>query len=451
MPEFRRLTAISITVALGFGMVIPVLPDFARSFGVGIAAIGLIQLVFGLTRFSFGVVGGLAVDRFGERTATLTGILIVALSSYAAGLSQSFLQLVLARGFGGAGSALFIAGLMNRILRIIEPAAMGRATGIFRSSFLIGIGLGPLFGGLAGDELGLSAPFHIYATGLLVAAAIGWFAMSGEPARGRAEKKTPLQALRAAAPLFSDIRYTAALAATFVGWWTISGPAQILGVVFAKDRLGFSGAQVGAALTLLSLGELLVLPLAGRAADSYGRRAVLVPGLPLARVGGGRGAHRDNPPVVLRPDGADRSIGGRREHRGGGLLADSVPRSGSGAAVGMNQMAGDLGYLTAPSALGYVAQGSFQLAYLLGAAPAALVLLVALRLPGRRAKGKSGSVGQPNRNRPNRWASRRRLLGGGRRGRSPTLGVSPPNLWSIAQLGRFATSAFGLRTPTPGG
>ena len=76
----------------------------------------------------------------------------------------------------------------------------------------------------------------------------------------------------------------------------------------------------------------------------------------------------------------------------GGLLADSVPRSGSGAAVGMNQMAGDLGYLTAPSALGYVAQGSFQLAYLLGAAPAALVLLVALRLPGRRAQGKSGAV-----------------------------------------------------------
>lgn len=393
VPEFRRLTAISITVALGFGMVIPVLPDFARSFGVGIAAIGLIQLVFGLTRFSFGVVGGLAVDRFGERTTTLTGILIVALSSYAAGLSQSFLQLVLARGFGGAGSALFIAGLMNRILRIIEPAAMGRATGIFRSSFLIGIGLGPLFGGLAGDELGLSAPFHIYATGLLVAAAIAWFAMAGEPARGRAEKRTPLQALRAAAPLFSDIRYTAALAATFVGWWTISGPAQILGVVFAKDELGFSGAQVGAALTLLSLGELIVLPLAGRAADSYGRRAVLVPALALSAVSVAAVGRIETAPLLfyalMALIGASVAAGSTAA---GGLLADSVPRSGSGAAVGMNQMAGDLGYLTAPTALGYVAQSSFQLAYLLAAAPAALVLLVALRLPGRRAKGASGAV-----------------------------------------------------------
>ncbi len=33
-PEFRKLLAISITVALGFGMVIPVLPLYAESFGV---------------------------------------------------------------------------------------------------------------------------------------------------------------------------------------------------------------------------------------------------------------------------------------------------------------------------------------------------------------------------------------------------------------------------------
>jgi DHA1 family multidrug resistance protein-like MFS transporter len=138
-PEFRRLLAISVTVALGFGMVIPVFPLFAESFGVGLAAIGLVQLVFGSTRFAFGIVGGLLVDRYGERFCTMAGLLIVSLSSYAAGFSTSFVQFVLARGFGGAGSALFIAGLMNRIINIIEPSAMGRATGAFRSSFLVGI------------------------------------------------------------------------------------------------------------------------------------------------------------------------------------------------------------------------------------------------------------------------------------------------------------------------
>ena len=48
-------------------MVVPVLPLFAKSFGVGLAALGLVQLVFGTTRFAFGLVGGLVVDRYGER------------------------------------------------------------------------------------------------------------------------------------------------------------------------------------------------------------------------------------------------------------------------------------------------------------------------------------------------------------------------------------------------
>src|SRR5687768_6480477 len=203
-------------------MVIPALPLFARSFGVGLAVLGLVQLVFGLTRFSFGVVGGLVVDRFGDRACTMAGLLIVAASSYAMGFSDNFTQLVLARGFGGAGSALFIAGLMNRILRIIEPEAMGRATGAFRSSFLVGIAAGPAMGGFVVKAFGLTAVFHIYATGLLVATAIAWFVMKGQRIAVSQERRAPIEALRAARPLFSDIRYVIALLATLVGWWTLS-------------------------------------------------------------------------------------------------------------------------------------------------------------------------------------------------------------------------------------
>ncbi|MGH2736138.1 MAG: MFS transporter, partial [Actinomycetota bacterium] len=257
--EFRNLLAISITVALGFGMVIPVLPNFARSFGVSLAAIGLVQLVFGLTRFSFGIVGGLVVDRFSDRASTIAGLLIVSLSSYATGLSQTFPQLVLARGFGGVGSALFIAGLMNRIIRIIEPAAMGRATGQFRSSFLVGIAVGPFLGGVVAKYFGDPAPFHAYATGLLVAAAIAWIVMShrsvARAPEAPTERKRPIESLRAAGPLFRDPRYTLALAATFVGWWVLSGPAQTVGPVFASEELGFSKDVVGLAVTMLAVGE----------------------------------------------------------------------------------------------------------------------------------------------------------------------------------------------------
>ena len=385
---------ISITVALGFGMVIPALPLFADSFKVGLAVVGLVQLVFGLTRFSFGLAGGLVIDRFGDRASTMTGLLVVALSSYAMGFSQTFTQLVLARGFGGAGSALFIAGLMNRILRIIEPEAMGRATGAFRSSFLIGIAVGPALGGFVIASFGVEAVFHLYATGLLVATAIAWFVMRGEGAVATQERRTPAEAFRAAKPLFGDLRYVVALLATLVGWWTISGPSQIVGTIYARNRLGLTETEIGLALTTLAIGEaIVVLFLAGPATDRFGRRAVLVPSLVVVALATAALGQIEGVPVAYYPlmllIGTGVAAGATAA---GGLLADSIPKGGSGAAVGVNQMAGDLGYLLAPTLIGAVAENfSYAAAYIVGALPAAVVFVVALRLP----RGVTGSRSQP--------------------------------------------------------
>ena len=392
-PEFRRLLFISITVALGFGMLIPVLPLFANSFGVGLAAIGLVQTVFGLTRFSFGLVGGLVVDRFGERASTIAGLLVVSASSYLAGLAESFPQLVAARGFGGAGSALFIAGLMNRILRIIEPEAMSRATGAFRSSFLVGIGAGPAFGGLLSEHFGLTAPFFVYATGLLVASVIAWVVMAGEGLEPRV-RRSPLEAMRAAVPLMVDFRYVLALGATFVGWWIISGPAQNLGPVFATEELGFANDEIGFATTFLAIGELLVLLVAGRAADTYGRRAVLLPSLAVTAIATAALGQIEGAPWLYFPIMAALGAGiAASGVAAGGLLADSVPRGSSGAAVGVNQMAGDLGYLIAPVGIGALAEEtSFSTAYVAAALPAVAVFAAALRAP---ARGEAEAVDLP--------------------------------------------------------
>ena len=405
IKEFRNLLPIGFVVALGFGLVIPVLPVFADSFNVGLALLGLVQFVFGLTRFSFGLASGLAVDRFGERASTVTGILIVAASSYAAGFSQNFLQLVLARGFGGVGSALFIAGLMNRVLKVVPPASMGRATGIWRTSFLVGIGIGPALGGVLGESLGIRAPFHVYATGLLVAAVVAWLAMAAPSARDAdAQKRSPLEALRAARPLLADRRYVVALLATLAGWWTLSGPAQFMGALFAKNELGFSPAQIGYAVTLLSIGEIVVvLAVAGPAADRFGRRAVMVPAMIITVVAtallgqvtpGLWWAYY----VLMLAMGAGVAASSTAA---GGLLADSIPEGGSGTAVSVNQMAGDLGYMIAPNAMGAVAAGpGFGVGYLVGAIPAAAALVGALKLPGRDVpsgdeRRRSGEAEQP--------------------------------------------------------
>jgi DHA1 family multidrug resistance protein-like MFS transporter len=401
-PAFRKLLAISVTVAIGYGLVVPVLPNFARSFDVSLAAVGLVFFVFGLTRFLFGLVGGLVVDRFGDRFSVMAGLLIVSLSSYASGFATSFPQLVAARGFGGAGSALFIAGLMNRIIRTIEPEAMGRATGQFRSSFLVGISVGPLLGGVVAKYFGASATFHVYGTGLLIAAVIAYVVMAGQAVDRTAPRTSPLESLRAAAPLLRDRRYVLALAATFVGWWVLAGPAQTIGPVFAAEELDFSQFAIGAAVTLLSIGEVLILFAAGSAADRLGRKAVLVPSLVVTAVAIALVGQIEQAPWAYFPlmvaAGAGVAAGSTAA---GGLLADSIraqgaqQRGGSGAAVGVNQMAGDLGYLLAPTTVGFLAEmGGFGVAFIAAALPAALLLAWAVTLPNYRAE-RSGDDDQP--------------------------------------------------------
>ncbi|MDQ3953056.1 MAG: MFS transporter, partial [Actinomycetota bacterium] len=273
-----------------------------------------------------------------------------------------------------------------------------RATGAFRSSFLVGIGAGPVFGGVIADRFGLAAPFHFYATGLIVAAAIAWVVMAGEQGIGEGERKTPVQALREAAPLMRDYRYVIALLATLVGWWTISGPAQVVGPIFAEDVLGLSEGQIGLAVTMLSVGEILILFAAGKAADAFGRRAVLVPSLAVTAVATALLGRIETTPLAYYPLmvalGASIAAGGTAA---GGLLADSIPRSGSGAAVGVNQMAGDLGYLTSPTAIGAVADAaSYRTAYLVGALPAAAAFLAALKLPKGKVSGDQHPPAEPH-------------------------------------------------------
>src|SRR5260370_20174134 len=106
-PEVAILTAVSFTVALGFGIVAPAIPAFARQFGVSVAAAASAISVFALMRVVGALPAGRLVDRFGEPGVMAAGLSGVAGSSVVAGCSKSFGALMGLRGSGGAGSAVF--------------------------------------------------------------------------------------------------------------------------------------------------------------------------------------------------------------------------------------------------------------------------------------------------------------------------------------------------------
>ncbi|MGI9006001.1 MAG: MFS transporter, partial [Streptosporangiaceae bacterium] len=173
-PEVAILSSISFTVALGYGIVAPAIPVFGRQFGVSITAAAGVISAFALMRIVGALPSGRLVDRFGEHKTMATGIAIVAVSSVLAGLSGTFAELIILRGIGGLGSAMFGVSAQTLLLRSVPAGLRGRASGLYTGGFLLGGISGPALGGLIADW-SLRAPFFVYGGMPLVPAAIAAF------------------------------------------------------------------------------------------------------------------------------------------------------------------------------------------------------------------------------------------------------------------------------------
>jgi MFS transporter, ACDE family, multidrug resistance protein len=88
--EIWVLIGSAFVIAIGFGLIAPVLPAYARSFDVGVAAASVVVSVFAFFRLVFAPAGGALVSRLGERPVYLTGLLVVAASSLATAFAQSY-------------------------------------------------------------------------------------------------------------------------------------------------------------------------------------------------------------------------------------------------------------------------------------------------------------------------------------------------------------------------
>ena len=125
------LIASNAVIAVGYGVVSPVLPEYARHFGVGIGAATFVITAFAVMRLCFAPAAGQLVQRLGERRIYVSGLLIVALSTGACAFAQTYWQLLLFRSLGGIGSTMFFISALGLMIRMSPPDARGRVAGMF--------------------------------------------------------------------------------------------------------------------------------------------------------------------------------------------------------------------------------------------------------------------------------------------------------------------------------
>ncbi|MCQ9368160.1 MFS transporter [Brevibacterium sp. 91QC2O2] len=305
------LVSAAFIVAFGFGFVAPVLPQFAASFDMGIMATTVVVSAFALFRLVMAPASGRLLNRYGERTVYIVGIGIVAVSTYACGFAQDYWQLLVFRALGGIGSSMSTISATALIIRLAPPAARGRATGMYATSFLLGNIVGPVVGGLLAG-FGMRVPFFVYGTGLVIAAVIVRVRLGdigAKPRRPRdrrvdidaeapagAAASGPVAAdqtaerregAAAAAPLppmriheaWRNTAYRASLVGGLANGWAALGARTSLYPLFVVQVLHADHSAAGLALTMFAIGNTASVTMVGRWSDRHGRKPFVVAGL----------------------------------------------------------------------------------------------------------------------------------------------------------------------------
>jgi DHA1 family multidrug resistance protein-like MFS transporter len=380
-PEVAVLTAVAFSVALGFGIVAPAIPLFAKDFGVTNFAAGAVISVFALVRFASAPLAGRFVNRFGERLVLATGIGIVGVSSLLAGFSGNYAQLIVLRGIGGFGSAMFTVSSFALLLRVVAPDQRGRAAGTYQTGFLLGAIAGPAFGGPL-TAWSLRAPFFVYATTLLVAGTLATVFLAHTALREHEEIAGTAD--QAPTPLGTALRssaYRAAVANNFAVGWAIFGVRSSLIPLFVVEGLRLGPSWTGAGLVLSAAVQGLVLIPAGRLVDTRGRRPYLRAGAAFSLAAGVTMAVAGGAPLFLAGMALYGTGSALLGVSSAAVVGDVIGGRG-GTPVAAFQMASDAGAFLGPLVAGALADAaSFEVAFLATAAVSGLAFLATLPMP----------------------------------------------------------------------
>ena len=279
------MIAAAFIIAIGFGIVAPILPQYASDFGVSAMAVSAVVSAFGLFRLLFAPVSGKLTERLGETPVYVVGLLIVAASMVATAFAPTYELLLIFRAVGGIGSTFFTVSAMTFLARKAPAQIRGKVSGAYASAFLIGNVAGPLAGsGLL--VFGQRVPFLVYGGALVLAAGVVFVMLRRSRLEDRERKDERQKATLKEA--WGRLSYRAALTSGFANGWATFGLRNSVVPLFAASAFTGGGwfidsAQLaGVALATFAAGNVAVVLTLAKRSDIWGRRPPIIIGLCIA-------------------------------------------------------------------------------------------------------------------------------------------------------------------------
>ena len=339
----------------GQGIVGPVLPLYARDFGVSTAMVGLTFTAFGLARLLLNIPAGLWADRRGRRFLLVGGPLVTAIGMFGSAMAGTIWVLLAFRFVAGVGSAFYMTGAQIYLIDIAGEGQRARYIATNQGALLSGVTFGPAIGGLAAEAYGLRAPFYLVGTAAAATAVYSWFRLpETKGAAERAREKTTGIFGEDGRAFFTSRKFVA-IGLVTLSIFSIRGSRQSLVPLHANGEFGFGAGEIGLIFTGLGLVGLLLIAPAGWAADQFDRRLTIIPAGLFAAVGV---VFAGFAPTATLFVGAllFSSIGtGASGPAPAAFVADLAPSEIRGSALGAYRTWGDLGIVLSPPLSGLLA------------------------------------------------------------------------------------------------
>lgn len=293
----RPLLVIYLTIfvnLVGFGIIIPLLPFYAETFGASPFVVGLLFASFSLSQLVAAPLLGELSDRYGRRPVLIVSLIGTALSFAMLAVAQSLVMLFAARIVDGLSGGN-ITTARAYIADVTTPETRARAFGLLGAAFGLGFILGPALGG-AFSYISYTAPIWAAAAITLVATALAWVWLPETLHRARAGGGSAWQAVR---EVSGRGHLRVLLGVDFV-YWMAFAVYQTSFALFGAARFGFGAAATGYLLSAFGvLGVFVQGALVGPVVARFGAKQTLVAGLLFAAVGWAGSALTHSVPVFV--------------------------------------------------------------------------------------------------------------------------------------------------------
>jgi len=246
---FWLSASVGVTM-LGMGIIWPIMPIYALQLGASGTELGFIIAAFNLARSLFNPVVGRLSDRLGRKPFMLAGLFCYALLSIAYIQCASVPGLIAVRFAHGLAAVCVAPVAMAVVAEIAPPHRLGAYMGTLSMALMLGVGAGPLLGGIIKDWLGMAAAFMTMG-GLALVTSVGILVFVPSLSRKAGE------AVRSSSSMLQTLGQSRILQMVFViRFFSAAGQGAVYTFLPLYGlAIGISSAQVG---ILLGVNVLLI-------------------------------------------------------------------------------------------------------------------------------------------------------------------------------------------------